>query len=131
MIAVPLQVKSQQHLIDNLVHLIMWDTQIFESKGDFALDGGRNDLVLRILEDHPNQASNLIQIHRVPGIEAIHQDIAARWQQQTVQAPGQGRFPATVCSHKTNTLAILESEINLAQDIRFRFVSCWVVEGEI
>ena len=60
MIAVPLQVKSQQHLIDNPVHLIMWDTQVFESKGDFALYGGRNDLIFRVLEDHPHQASNLI-----------------------------------------------------------------------
>ena len=88
------------HHVERGVHplpdLRRGNPQIFRAEGYIFLDHAGDNLVVRVLKDHPDLAADSQEIFRVCGIQALHPEFSRRWRQQGVHMFGQGGFPGAV-----------------------------------
>ena len=54
----PGQTGALQYLTDPDQHLFPWDTHVFHTEGDIILHSGSDNLIIRILKNHPHFATD-------------------------------------------------------------------------
>ena len=104
-----LPVFIHPHRLEGLVHPAAdfggLHPVVLQGKGHVLLHNGGDDLVVRILEDHPHPLADVVEVLFLPGVHPFYQDPSPHGQEDGVEMLGEGALPGAVVPQNGQELA--------------------------
>ena len=105
-----------QRVVDALPDLRRGDAEVFRREGDVLLYNVRDDLVVRVLEDHADMLPDGEQLLLVLRVHAVDRHAAARGQQDGIKVLGKRRLAAAVMAEHGDEAPLFDGQAQAVKD---------------
>ena len=130
-----LPVLIHSHRLEGLIHppadLLGGNANVLQPKGHIFLHNGGDDLVVRVLKDHPHLLTDVIEALLVLGIHPFDIDLAPHGQKDGVKMFGQGGFARAVVSQDRQELPLADLQGDPVQHQRAPLPGLLVAEMHV
>ena len=112
-VAVGYHSRRLKAFVHPLPDFLCRDSDVLRTESDILLHDASDDLVVRILEDHPGFLADLPDVFFLGSIHVIHPQRSFRRHQQTVDMFCQCGFSAAVMSEHRDKLPCLDVQVHI------------------